>query len=520
VGIVKADTFVQEDEPDTNFGSELYVQADLDPGKWIFYRTEVSGVGTQPVVAAWLRLQVADVARAESSSGGRIHSISTCSWDEHAMTWNTRPAIDGTMLDEIGAVERRDVVEADVSAAISGDGTYCFAVDSAIMASVKYGSREGHLDRPALEIVIPGVCGDGVVNDAAEECDGFDDVLCPGMCLADCTCAVCGDNVAESPVEVCDGTDDTQCPGECGLDCTCPSLVPPPFSCLRQGGPLITLRGSLLNTYRNDALVAGTRIDARRATVLGWPGRGDPINLEGSAGVCVAGGTVLGQYDRSFSWDQMHDFNNAGIIFKSNQLIVDGVRIDNVGDGVRPRSSEGFIVRHAWLSYVRDDCVENDHLQAGLVEDSLFDGCYVGFSARPSQGIIDAGYDGSGSLWTIQDSLVRLEPMPQPDGGNPGEFGHGGFFKWDNWDDPATSLSPKLALYNNVFMAEQVGDVGGGRMGTPPGQVMDCANNVMVWLGAGDFPGTLPACFTITTDRNVWDNAVAEWLSRHPQIGR
>ena len=110
--------------------------------------------------------------------------------------------------------------------------------------------------------------------------------------------------------------------------------------------------------------------------------------------------------------------------------------------------------------------------------------------------------------------------MPQPDGGNPGEFGHGGFFKWDDWDDPATSLSPKLALYNNVFMAEQVGDVGGERMGTPPGQVMDCANNVMVWLGPGDFPGTLPACFTITTDRNVWDNAVADWLYRHPQVGR
>jgi len=32
------------------------------------------------------------------------------------------------------------------------------------------------------------VCGDHVVNQAAEECDGPDDALCPGLCAADCTC--------------------------------------------------------------------------------------------------------------------------------------------------------------------------------------------------------------------------------------------------------------------------------------------------------------------------------------------
>jgi cysteine-rich repeat protein len=33
-----------------------------------------------------------------------------------------------------------------------------------------------------------GVCGDNVVNQAAEECDGSDDLVCPGLCLPDCTC--------------------------------------------------------------------------------------------------------------------------------------------------------------------------------------------------------------------------------------------------------------------------------------------------------------------------------------------
>jgi len=44
-------------------------------------------------------------------------------------------------------------------------------------------------------------------------------------------------------------------------------------------------------------------------------------------------------------------------------------------------------------------------------------------------------------------------------------------------------------------MAERVGQPGKIRMGIPPQQLRDCANNVMVWLGPGDFPTTLPSCF-------------------------
>ncbi len=31
-------------------------------------------------------------------------------------------------------------------------------------------------------------CGDGVLNQASEECDGTDDAACPGLCLANCSC--------------------------------------------------------------------------------------------------------------------------------------------------------------------------------------------------------------------------------------------------------------------------------------------------------------------------------------------
>src|SRR6185295_4567023 len=104
------------------------------------------------------------------------------------------------------------------------------------------------------------------------------------------------------------------------------------------------------------------------------------------------------------------------------------------------------------------------------------------------------------------------------DGGSLDGYGHAGFFKWHGWDDPATSLSPKLALHNNVFMAERVGTAGASRMGIPPGRLVSCSNNVMVWLGPGDYPAPLPAYFTVTNDRSVWDNAVAAWTASHPTV--
>ena len=43
-----------------------------------------------------------------------------------------------------------------------------------------------------------------------------------------------------------------------------------------------------------------------------------------------------------------------------------------------------------------------------------------------------------------------------------------------------------------------------------------CSSDLtIVWLGQGSFPEPLPACFTVTTDKTVWDNAVAAWNAAH-----
>lgn len=59
--------------------------------------------------------------------------------------------------------------------------------------------------------------------------------------------------------------------------------------------------------------------------------------------------------------------------------VVDGLRVDRAEDGFAPLG-DGFALRNAYLSNIRDDCVENDFFSGGRIEDSLLDGCYTGIS--------------------------------------------------------------------------------------------------------------------------------------------
>src|SRR5207244_1864510 len=63
---------------------------------------------------------------------------------------------------------------------------------------------------------------------------------------------------------------------------------------------------------------------------------------------------------------------------------------------------------------------------------------------------------------TIQNTLVWLQPM---DGVYTGPVpGHGAFFEW-------SATSPQLALYNNVFRADQPSNDGDEHMAPPPGRI-------------------------------------------------
>jgi hypothetical protein len=186
---VLADVTVYQSDPTKNFGTDPYLQLDVDTAKVTFVRAQVLGVGHRRVTGARLRLQATDVSSAASDSGGRIYAMTNCGWGEDTVTWNTRPAVSPPVLEEIGAVDRRDIVRFDLMPAISGDGIYCFGIDSPSTDGTRYDSREATTGRPVVEIdVATAVCGDGMVNRSSESCDGTDTVACPGACQFDCTC--------------------------------------------------------------------------------------------------------------------------------------------------------------------------------------------------------------------------------------------------------------------------------------------------------------------------------------------
>jgi hypothetical protein len=273
-----------------------------------------------------------------------------------------------------------------------------------------------------------------------------------------------------------------------------------PASCLPSATRTIRLTGTQLTKYRNTALGTGTAVDATGASWLGvddWP-----IHLAGGSDVCWHGGKVEGTYGLATLWETFHH-TGAFNVFTPRTTLED-VRVHNYGDGLRiVNGAPDFTIRGAHLSNVHDDCIENDYLYGGLVDDSLLDGCYVAFSARTYTG--QTFTSGADNTWKISGSLVRLEPMPTVYKGP--APGHGPFFKWDS-----SGVSPKLVLEDNVFRVDQAPNH--GDLGIPAGT--SCSNNVIVWLGSGPYPAPLPSCFRVTTDVSVWDEAVARWKASHP----
>lgn len=277
----------------------------------------------------------------------------------------------------------------------------------------------------------------------------------------------------------------------------------PPDRCVPRGNdnPTVTLTGAQ-GEYERNALHGGTLIDANRAH---WQGETSyALVAGGESGICITGAQITGSWSPQTPWSVMH--GTAGIVLSSPVATVQDVRVHDYGDAIRfVDHAQDWEVRRAWLSYIRDDCIEDDWQHAGTVRDSLLEGCYNAFSSRTYDGQSGVS-DGSGNTFTVTHSLVWLRPMAKTYNGE-GEPGTAGFFKWDD-------AAPKLSLHGNVFRADQqAGTVG---LGIPPGKLASCSNNVMVWLGHGRYPDPLPRCFKVTRNVHVWDRAVRQW---HRQFG-
>jgi hypothetical protein len=144
-----ADTYDDDSAPGSNFGASTELLVGTDPGRRIFLRFDVTGLGGLAIERAIVQLQTTSNGDAGSDSGGVIHRVADAGWGEGALTHATSPAVDGALLDVAGAVVPSQTVEFDVTPAISGDGTYAFAIVPAADETI-YRSRESAFGRPTL----------------------------------------------------------------------------------------------------------------------------------------------------------------------------------------------------------------------------------------------------------------------------------------------------------------------------------------------------------------------------------
>jgi hypothetical protein len=122
--------------PDTNDGT--LAQLDIDnPGEESYIRFTVSGInGT--IQSATLRLFVTN----GSANGPSIYGTDN-SWTETGITWNNRPAPTTGAIANLGAATASTWVEYNVTAYVTGNGTYSFEFLPDSTDGIRFVSREG-----------------------------------------------------------------------------------------------------------------------------------------------------------------------------------------------------------------------------------------------------------------------------------------------------------------------------------------------------------------------------------------
>lgn len=299
------------------------------------------------------------------------------------------------------------------------------------------------------------------------------------------------------------------------------------------------------------ALPADAAVDATGATwrvPLDHPQAGapkSPVYFNGGPvpNNCMVGGYITQAYpdteDTPTPWLEWK--TAAGITSKRPGLEVIGTRLHNVGDALlfSPENGSDWSVRGVQVTRAHDDCVENDGMYNGEIDDSFFDGCYTFLSGRHGWGVRP---DGSANTVRITNTLVQMESMPDSESGVPG---HGPIWKLGAGLH-LNGISPMLAVHNTIIRVDQR-PAGSAKLGipryspepdTPPNDRIsymdteDCSDNTLVWTGPTSGPGAITqdeidsyeetGCWTVLMGQagiDAWNARVDAWLDAHPYEG-
>jgi len=293
---------------------------------------------------------------------------------------------------------------------------------------------------------------------------------------------------------------------------------------------------TITSRWRAEAPPANTTYDLTGVTSTAQPSSSYPFsfgtgNDGASAGyrTCFLGGRLADRFGDppGIDWRTAHDTYNAscvkGVGREWYQIL--GTVCRGIQDGFRPQESgvnvnnTRFVISDTYVANVMDDCIENDYITAGVVLDSLWDGCHTGISERPSSD--RCWVTPPGEQLIVDHLLLRLRPYQLDEG-----FGYGRLFKFvDNCaEDGQPRTHNDLVIRCSTFLVPDYRlDGGTDGMQVPPGTTVDdsgCPDDptTIVWLGGGNtYPGDLRGLpIRTVTDRGYWDAKAAEWLARHP----
>ena len=141
------DAHVQSLTPATNYGAATELRLDTNSASDVsdaYLKFNVTGV-TGVLQSAKLRLRCTD----GSSQGGSVYAVSndyfdgSAPWVESGLLWTNAPAISGSALGTMGSISSGQTIEINVTAAITGDGTYSFAIHTTSSNASLHYSKEG-----------------------------------------------------------------------------------------------------------------------------------------------------------------------------------------------------------------------------------------------------------------------------------------------------------------------------------------------------------------------------------------
>ena len=232
-----------------------------------------------------------------------------------------------------------------------------------------------------------------------------------------------------------------------------------------------------------------------------------PVSVRDSSNVTLRGGTISGEVPLDLDW--VDAYVNSAAIYSRN---VDGILIQDwtisqAWDAIRVRgnASDKFIIDNVWLSDVRDDAVENDDGQSGIIRNSLFDGVFVGISLADSDTT-----DQTNNVVTVDNVLIRMEFFEYK-----GKMTHQSIFK------VVDKISPSLRIHDSVFAIEDVNHAGQSRLRIAWDSVLNASNNYFLNFSDVPLPADYPwppAGFIVlqgAAARKFWQTARSDWIAVH-----